>query len=113
MSLARGASCWHATAAEWPFVIERRGTFSVTDCIGHTPPGLPAKNFGLPESAFATFPKEEVYFARGKYRLLAQSPHATYRGGREWRVDSRRFPIAESTKFPDRDVFIAGKDGSR
>ena len=114
---------WHATAAEWAFVLEGRvrttvidpgglaetndfepgdvwyfprghghmlqclgdkpchfilifdngyfsefGTFSITDWIGHTPPALLAKNFGLPESAFATFPKEEVYFARGNRR---------------------------------------------
>jgi oxalate decarboxylase len=93
------------------------GTFSITDWIGHTPKALLAKNFGLPESAFETMPKEEVYFARGKpppaepsvplqgwklppethkYRLLAQPPHATYRGGREWRVDSTRFPIAKT-----------------
>jgi oxalate decarboxylase len=93
------------------------GTFSITDWIGHTPPALLAKNFGLPEATFANFPKEEVYFARGapppaepsvplqgwklppethKYRLLAQKPHATYRGGREWRVDSSRFPIAKT-----------------
>lgn len=163
---------WHATAAEWAFVIEGRvrttvvdpggcaetndfdpgdvwyfprghghmlqclgdrpchfilifdngyfsefGTFSITDWIGHTPPALLAKNFGLPESTFANFPKDEVYFAIGapppaqpsvplqgwklppethKYRLLAQKPHATYRGGREWRVDSSRFPIAKT-----------------
>ena len=163
---------WHATAAEWAFVLEGRvrttvvdpgglaetndfdpgdvwyfprghghmlqclgdkpchfilifdngyfsefGTFSITDWVGHAPPALLAKNFGLPEAAFANFPKEEVYFARGapppaepsvplqgwklppethKYRLLAQPPHATYRGGREWRVDSSRFPIAKT-----------------
>jgi oxalate decarboxylase len=163
---------WHATAAEWAFVLEGRvrttvvdpgglaetndfdpgdvwyfprghghmlqclgdkpchfilifdngyfsefGTFSITDWVGHTPPALLAKNFGLPEAVFATFPKEEVYFARGnpppaepsvplqgwrlppethKYRLLAQPPHATYQGGREWRVDSSSFPIAKT-----------------
>jgi oxalate decarboxylase len=98
---------WHATAAEWAFVLEGRvrttvvdpgglaetndfdpgdvwyfprgyghmlqclgdkpchfilifdngyfsefGTFSITDWIGHTPPALLAKNFGLPEAAF-------------------------------------------------------------
>jgi oxalate decarboxylase len=161
---------WHATAAEWAFVIEGRvrttvidpsgfaetndfdpgdiwffprghghmlqclgdkpahfilifdngyfsefGTFSISDWIGHAPKPLLAKNLGIPEAAFASFPREEVYFARGKqppaepsaplqgwslppdthkYRLLAQAPHATYPGGREWRVDSRRFPIA-------------------
>jgi oxalate decarboxylase len=163
---------WHATAAEWAFVIEGRvrttvidpngraetnefdpgdvwyfprghghvleclgdkpchfilifdngyfsefGTFSITDWIGHAPKPLLAKNFGVPESAFDSFPKDEVYFARGKlppaeqsvplqgwvlppethkYRLLAQPPLAVYPGGREWRVDSSRFPIAKT-----------------
>jgi oxalate decarboxylase len=93
------------------------GTFSITDWVGHTPKPLLAKNFGLPEAAFETFPKEEVYFARGKlppaeptvplqgwklppethrYRLLAQPPHSIHQGGREWRVDSSRFPIAKT-----------------
>jgi len=163
---------WHATAAEWAFVIEGRvrttvidprgyaetndfdpgdvwyfprghghmleclgdkpthfilifdngyfsefGTFSITDWLGHTPKALLAKNFGLPEATFDSFPKEEVYFARGamppekpaaplqgwklppdthKYRLLAQQPHGIYKGGREWRVDSSRFPISKT-----------------
>jgi oxalate decarboxylase len=163
---------WHATAAEWAFILEGRvrttvidpaglaetndfdpgdvwyfprghghmlqclgdkpchfilifdngyfsefGTFSITDWVGHTPKPLLAKTFGLPESAFDSFPRDEVYFARGKippaepsvplqgwklpsethrYRLLAQPPHATFAGGREWRVDSSRFPIAKT-----------------
>jgi oxalate decarboxylase len=163
---------WHATAAEWAFVIEGRvrttvidpqgnaetnefgpgtvwyfprghghmleclgdkpthfilifdngyfsefGTFSITDWLGHTPKALLAKNFGIPESAFDGFPKDEVYFARGavppetqpiplqgrrlppqthKFELLEQSPHALYKGGREWRVDSSRFPISKT-----------------
>src|SRR6267154_6573499 len=163
---------WHATAAEWAFVLKGRvrttvinpagqtetndfdpgdiwyfprghphvleclgnepthfilifdngyfsefGTFSITDWMGHASKSLLAKNFGVPEAAFDSFPKEEVYFARGKlppaepsvplqgwrlppethkYRLLAQPPHGTYRGGREWRVDSTRFPIAKT-----------------
>src|SRR5438046_5971793 len=141
---------WHATAAEWAFVLKGRvrttvinpagqtetndfepgdiwsfprghahmleclgnepthfilifdngyfsefGTFSITDWIGHVPKSLLAKNFGLPESTFDGFPKDEVYFARGalppakpaaplageqhgprthKYRLLADDP---------------------------------------
>ena len=161
---------WHATAAEWAFVIEGRvrttviapdgtaesndfdpgdvwyfprghghmlqclgtqpchfilifdngyfsefGTFSITDWIGHAPKALLAKNFGVPEETFKSFPTGEVYFARGnippeqpapplqglklpaqthKYRLLAQVPHGVYRGGREWRVDASRFPIS-------------------
>ena len=91
------------------------GTFSITDWIGHAPKALLAKNLGVPEATFDSFPRGEVYFARGaippeppggplqglklppqthKYRLLAQVPHATYRGGREWRVDAGRFPIS-------------------
>lgn len=163
---------WHATAAEWAFVLEGRvrttvidpqgmsetndfdpgdvwffprghghmlqclgdkpchfilifdngyfsefGTFSITDWIGHVPKPLLAKNLGLPESAFDTFPKQEVYFARGKippaepsvplqgwkqpaethkYRLLAQDPTGIFDGGREWRVDASRFPISRT-----------------
>ncbi len=163
---------WHATAAEWAFVIEGRarttvidphgfaetndfdpgdvwyfprghghmleclgekpthfilifdngyfsefGTFSISDWLGHTPKPLLAKNFGVPASTFDGFPKEEVYFARGpvpptkpatplqgwklpplthKYQLLAQPPHAVFKGGREWRVDSTRFPISKT-----------------
>ncbi len=163
---------WHATAAEWAFVIEGRtrttvidpqgnaetndfgpgdvwyfprghghmleclgdkpthfilifdngyfsefGTFSISDWIGHTPKPLLAKNFGVPESAFDGFPKDEVYFARGsvppekqsiplqgrklppqthKFELLEQDPHALFKGGREWRVDSTRFPISKT-----------------
>jgi len=164
---------WHATAAEWAFVIEGRvrttvidprgraetndfepgdiwyfprghghmleclgnkpahfilifdngyfsefGTFSITDWIGHTSKHLLAKNFGLPESAFEGFPKDEVYFARSpvppetvqpnhqgpltsppdthKYRMLAQEPHSIHKGGREWRVGADRFPISKT-----------------
>ena len=91
------------------------GTFSITDWIGHAPKPLLAKNFGLPESAFDGFPKSEVYFAKGaipsaeqppnlqglksppnthKFRMLAEPPHSVHKGGREWRVDSSRFPIS-------------------
>ncbi|MGD9646990.1 MAG: cupin domain-containing protein [Pirellulales bacterium] len=163
---------WHATAAEWAFVVEGRvrttviepegyaetndfepgdvwyfprghghmleclgdkpchfilifdngyfsefGTFSISDWIGHVPKPLLAKNFGVPESSFDGFPKEEVYFARGqvpptepakplqgwvlppqshKYRLLSQPPHRVFGGGREWRVDSTRFEISKT-----------------
>jgi oxalate decarboxylase len=92
------------------------GTFSITDWIGHAPKALLAKNFDLPESAFEGFPGEEVYFARGavppeqiaqnlqgprvappqthKFRMLSEAPHGVFKGGREWRVDSKRFPIS-------------------
>jgi oxalate decarboxylase len=161
---------WHATAAEWAFVIEGRvrtsvitpqgqseindfnpgdvwyfprghghlleclgdkpchfilifdngyfsefGTFSITDWLGHTPKALLAKNFGLPESAFDGFPKEEVYFARGKqppeqipvplggrklpplthkYELMSQKPYAVFKGGKDLDDRHRRGPGA-------------------
>jgi oxalate decarboxylase len=93
------------------------GTFSISDWIGHTPKPLLAKNFGLPESAFDGFPKEEVYFARGsqppnkpavppgglqlppqthKYRLLNDEPIVNNKGGRLWMVDSNKFPISKT-----------------
>src|SRR5207253_7641444 len=58
-----------------------------------------------------------VYFARGavppekaatplagvklppqthKFELLEQTPHKVFKGGREWRVDSTRFPISKT-----------------
>jgi oxalate decarboxylase len=93
------------------------GTFSITDWISHTPAALLAKNFGLPAWTFDSFPKEEVYFAKGavppekqstplqgwrqspvthKFKLLEQQPHRIYNGGREWRVDSTNFPISKT-----------------
>ena len=93
------------------------GTFSITDWIGHTPRRCWRRTSACPNRPSTAFPKEEVYFARGnpppdepavplqgwklppethKYRLLAQPPHATYRGGREWRVDSTSFPISKT-----------------
>ena len=42
------------------------GTFSLTDWVGHTPAEVLAKNFGVPASTFAKFPKEEVYIVPGK-----------------------------------------------
>ncbi len=91
------------------------GTFSITDWLGHAPPELLAKNFGLPASMFANIPKEEVYFAKGKippeiapaplqgwktpplthkYSLLSQKPFDVFKGGLEWRVDGSQFPIS-------------------
>ena len=41
------------------------GTFSISDWIGHTPPEVLAKYFGVPAATFANFPKSEVYIAKG------------------------------------------------
>jgi oxalate decarboxylase len=91
------------------------GTFIISDWVGHTPPEVLAKNFGVPASTFANFPKREVYIAKGpvppplpadpapgtinpgtlthRYRLLAQRPD-TYPGGTNRLVSQREFPIS-------------------
>jgi oxalate decarboxylase len=93
------------------------GTFSISDWMGHAPKSLLAKNFGLPESTFDDFPREEVYFGRGeipparrsptlgqvsrsplthKWQLLANDPVVDNKGGKMWRVDSTKFPISKT-----------------
>jgi oxalate decarboxylase len=42
------------------------GTFSVTDWIAHTPAAILSRNLNLPETAFAGFPKKELYIGPGK-----------------------------------------------
>jgi oxalate decarboxylase len=91
------------------------GTFSISDWVGHTPPEVLAKNFGVAAATFANFPKREVYIAKGpvppplpadpapgtinpgtlthRYRLLAQRPD-TYPGGTNRLVSQREFPIS-------------------
>jgi oxalate decarboxylase len=91
------------------------GTFSITDWVGHTPPDVLAKTFGVPESTFADFPKKEVYIAPGpvppplpqdpapgtldepplthRYRLLAAKPE-DFAGGTERTASSVQFPIS-------------------
>jgi oxalate decarboxylase len=91
------------------------GTFSITDWLGHTPAETLAKNFDLPASTFANFPKKEVYIAQGpvppplsaepapgslnapplthRYQLLAQAP-GLYAGGTMRIVSEREFPIS-------------------
>ena len=91
------------------------GTFSITDWLGHAPPEVLARNFGLPASTFANFPKKEVYIATGpvppalpqdpapgslnepplthRYRLLAAKPEI-FAGGTLRRVSATEFPIS-------------------
>jgi len=92
------------------------GTFSITDWLGHTPPAVLAKCLGLPESAFAKFPKDELYIPQGRvppeqpdpprqgklklspqthrYALMTQPPSARLPGGEERRVSAKEFPIS-------------------
>jgi oxalate decarboxylase len=91
------------------------GTFSITDWIAHVPAEVLHRNFGVPATTFAAFPKREVYMARGpmpppltedpppgslntgalthRYRLLAQRPE-TFAGGSLRLVSERQFPIS-------------------
>ncbi len=93
------------------------GTFSISDWLGHTPADVLARNFGLPASTFADFPKSEVYIATGpvpaalpqepapgslnqvplthRYQLLAQAPER-FAGGTMRVVSEREFPISST-----------------
>ena len=50
---------WHATAAEWAFVVSGRVRTTVVDPQGSTL----ATNFGLPASSFDAFPKADVFIS--------------------------------------------------
>ena len=90
-------------------------TLSISDWFAHTPPEVLSLNFGVPESAFQSMPKEQVYIFQDSvpgsiasqevlspygtvpfpftYRLLAQEPLITP-GGSVRIVDSTNFPIS-------------------
>ncbi|MGE6665754.1 oxalate decarboxylase family bicupin [Paenibacillus xylanexedens] len=90
-------------------------TLSISDWFAHTPPEVLSVNFGVPESAFQSMPKEQVYIFQDtvpgsiesqevqspygtvpltfKHRLLAQEPLFTP-GGSVRIVDSTNFPIS-------------------
>lgn len=96
-------------------------TFLISDWFAHTPREVLAKNFGVPESAFANLPTDvehSRYIFSGKipgpissdhvqspngpipvkysYRLLAQKP-LKFEGGQVRIVDSSNFPPAITT----------------
>jgi oxalate decarboxylase len=89
-------------------------TFSVTDWLAHTPREVLAKNFGVPEAAFAGIPEKELFIFQStipgplaadkvagagalpspfSYRLLAQEPIRTT-GGTVRISESTNFPVA-------------------
>lgn len=92
-------------------------TFSVSDWISQTPPGVLSKNFGIPMGSFATFPKKEVYISQGpvppplpldptpgtenpppfthRFRLGAKTA-VTTPGGSFNVVDQKQFPISKT-----------------
>jgi len=90
-------------------------TFLVTDFLAHIPKSVLAKNFGVPESAFANIPKEELYIFQAKvpgslaadrvvgagpppfafsHRLMAKEPIRT-KAGSVRIVDSNNFPASK------------------
>jgi oxalate decarboxylase len=105
-------------------------TFSITDWVGHTPPEVLAKAFGVPASTFANFPKDEVYFAAGpvpgplpsdpppgtaqtgpfphRYHLLGQKPRAESGGVKLRLVSSKEFPISTSMTGALMDIAPGG-----
>jgi oxalate decarboxylase len=91
-------------------------TFLLTDFLAHIPGEVLAKNFGVPEAAFANIPKEELYIFESavpgplaatrvvgagpvplsySYPLIEQRPIET-KGGRVRIVDSLNFPVAQN-----------------
>lgn len=92
-------------------------TLSLSDWFAHTPTDVLSANFGVPESAFADIPCEQVYIYQDEipspveedevespygtvplpftHRLLAQRPLITP-GGSVRIVDSRNFPISKT-----------------
>jgi oxalate decarboxylase len=89
-------------------------TFSLTDWLAHTPRDVLAKNFGVPEAAFAGIPDKELFIFQTKlpgplaadkvvgagpvpksysHRLLSREPIRT-RGGTVRISDSTTFPAA-------------------
>src|SRR5438874_1941338 len=89
-------------------------TFSLTDWLAHTPREVLAKNFGVPEKAFATIPDKELFIFQAKapgplaadkvagagpvprrssHRLAVQEPIRT-KGGTVRISDSTTFPVA-------------------
>lgn len=92
-------------------------TFLLTDWFAHTPKEILAKNFGVPVSAFAKIPKEELYIfqaqvppplakdkvvgngpvpLRFSHRMLAQEPNFSSKSGTVRITDSSIFPASKT-----------------
>jgi oxalate decarboxylase len=91
-------------------------TFLLTDWLAHTPKEVLAKNFGVPETAFAGIPEKELYIFQAKvpgplsgdrvvgagpvpvtfsHRMMAQEP-VRMKGGTVRITDSSVFPAAKT-----------------
>jgi oxalate decarboxylase len=107
---------------------DENGTILLTDWLAHTPRSVLAKNFGVPESAFASIPAHELYIflvqepgpldrdrmgGEGlaspwlSHRLHAQEPIRTASGAVRI-VDSHNFPAARTIAAALNDVAPGG-----
>jgi oxalate decarboxylase len=93
------------------------GTFSISDWMSSAPIDTVARSLRVSADVLRNLPQGEVYFAKGaippepaapplrgpnppslthKYSLMSQQPTSVFPGGREWLVDSTRFPISRT-----------------
>src|SRR6266852_174392 len=49
-----------------------------------------------PSLFFFIPPGGEAAARNARYQFLTEQPHRVFKGGREWRVDSTRFPISKT-----------------
>jgi oxalate decarboxylase len=54
------------------------GTFSISDWVDLTPKDILARNFGLPQDVFATFPKGETYIQAGPVIPVSEAVDAPW-----------------------------------
>ena len=95
-------------------------TLMVTDWLAHTPPGILAQNFGLPEEKFKEIPLDQLWIYQGAkagplaadqayaaspkgrpdhpsiFRMGAMAPTVSNAGGEVRIVDSKNFPISKT-----------------
>jgi oxalate decarboxylase len=102
------------------------GTFSVTDWLGHTDPGILDRQLNLPVAALTSIPKKEVYIGTGhlppkdapdnlnpavplsqsshKFRLETMPPTHEFPGGFIKVVSSKEFPIQSTFTAARMDI---------
>lgn len=93
------------------------GTFSITDWMSRTPPGVLAQNLGVDTSVVGSLPKKEVYIVQGEVPPVERPPALnanlepsqlnhkfslgrtkllTFDGGTERIVSQQQFPISST-----------------
>jgi oxalate decarboxylase len=95
-------------------------TFLLTDFLAHIPKSVLGKNFGVPESAFASIPKSELYIFRANVpgpiaqdRVVGAGPTPvnyfhSLSGQDPIRTQYGTVRIADSTNFPAASTIAAG-----